>query len=160
MAYSTERRITEHEPVFGPLGPPLAEPRVEQEVVEAASSEASAREMALMRNLNYVPPKPPAPLLRQPRLHDDHAQHVADLKQKIYERGISVDRDKLLSLGRARFARLLNLDRVARSERIIGTTCELSSFPERLFRLRTSRRAGTLGGQTAVNARAVVRFKR
>jgi hypothetical protein len=66
--------------------------------------------------------------LRAPQLDDDHAHRVATLTQKIYERGVAVDRDKLLSLGKQRFDELLAADRVARSERVIGTRCDLTSF--------------------------------
>jgi hypothetical protein len=93
--------------------------------------------MAMIRDLNggLSSPKPPPPQLREPRLSDDHAQHVADLDREIYERGVAVDRDKLLSLGKARFDELLAADRVARSERVIGTLIDLTSFPSVFFAL-------------------------
>ena len=98
-------------------------------VVAAASSEAAQRDMQMMHDLNRgYSMKPSPPQLREPRLHDDHAQRVADLKRKIYERGVAIDRDKLVSLGKKRFDELLAADRVARTERIIGTRCDLTSF--------------------------------
>jgi hypothetical protein len=53
--------------------------------------------MALIRDLNrgFSSPKQPPPQLREPRLSDDHAQRVANLDQKIYERGVAVSKDKL-----------------------------------------------------------------
>jgi hypothetical protein len=92
--------------------------------------------MALMRDLNgagFSSTKPQPLQLREPRLHDDHAQRVANLDQEIYERGVAIDRDKLLSLGRERFARLLECDRAARTERVIGTRCDLTSFASVFF---------------------------
>jgi hypothetical protein len=86
--------------------------------------------MALMRDLNhgFAATKLPSLELREPCLPDDHAQGVAILDQKIYERGVAVDRDQVLKLGRERFAQLLAADRAARTERIVGTRCDLTSF--------------------------------
>ena len=98
-------------------------------VVAAASSEAAARDMQMMRDLNRgYSPKPSPPQLRERRLHDDHAQRVGDIKPKIYGRGVAIDRDKLLSLGKARFQQLLAAERVARSERVIGIRTDCTSF--------------------------------
>ena len=60
-------------------------------------------------------PKPELPVLKAPSLPDDFAQRLAALDKEIFERGLAVDRERLLSLGRERFEQLLGLDRKARS---------------------------------------------
>jgi hypothetical protein len=98
----------------------------------AASRGEAEREMAYLQALNpgATPTLRPKMLeLKRPVLAEDHVQRVADLDEKIYARGVAVDRDKLLALGRQRFGELLAADRAARTERVIGTRCDLSSFP-------------------------------
>ena len=91
--------------------------RVEQKKIsQAASSEQAEREDALLRAIN--PPRmqriePPS--LRAPVLPDGFAEQAAALDEEIFNRGVAIDRDRLVSLGRQRFAELLALDRTARS---------------------------------------------
>ena len=69
--------------------------------------------------------------LRQPVLPDDHADRIAELDQKTYERGISLDGETLLVLGRKEFAELLEADRTCRGEqRVFGSGTDLSSFAD------------------------------
>jgi hypothetical protein len=139
MGYSSERGGSMLEEPFAPrLSPKEIAQQAEhlQAVMAAASSEAAGRDAALMRDLNHgaaLSLKRQHMQLRQPRLPSDHAQRVADLAHKIYERGVAFDKAKLLSLGKMRFARLLKADREARSERVIGTRCDLSSFDSVYF---------------------------
>jgi len=139
MAYSEHGQSILEEPPFAPRLSPkeIAEQaRALREVVSAASTEAVARDLALMRDLNdgaSLLPKPPRIQLRCPRLPSDHAQRVADLTQNIYERGVALNKGKLLALGKARFAQLLKADRAARTERVIGTRCDLSLFASVYF---------------------------
>jgi hypothetical protein len=92
--------------------------------VAGAGREAAGREMALMRDLNRAagPTLSRQMLeLKQPVLAEDFAQQVEALDQKIYERGVPVHCEKLVSLGKASFGKLLEADREARTERVIGT---------------------------------------
>jgi hypothetical protein len=127
--------ITEHVPFLPPLGVPLETPESQKAIVAAASSEAAQRDMAMMRDLNQglSSPKPPPPQLRAPVLPDDFAAQVRELDQKIYARGVAVDSERLLSLGRERFQELLAAEREARTERVIGTRCDLTSFPSSYY---------------------------
>lgn len=132
---SQRSSVTHYEPFLPPRSAPLDEAAATQHGVTGASREAVGREMALLRDLNggFAQPKQPPPQLRQPCLPHDHAQRVTALSQNIYERGVAVDRAKVLSLGRMRFARLLAAEREARTERVIGTRCDLTSFASVLF---------------------------
>ena len=112
-----------HDPVYDGT-PPLIfrdrnaaqQERLEQKKIsQAASSEAVQREAALLRALN--PPRMPTlepPRLRAPVLSDDFAEQAKSLDEKIFNRGVAIDRDRLVSLGKERFAELLALDRTAR----------------------------------------------
>ena len=99
---------------------------------DQSGGEAAAREKALLAALNGSPraPKLGPPPLRRPVLSDDFAERLAALDEKIYERGVAVEREKLLSLGEARFQELLTADRCARTEqRVITTRTDLTSWP-------------------------------
>ena len=139
MNSNQRRTVTHYDPFFvaPPSPPPLSETAATQHGVTGASREAIGREMAIMRDLNGGFAKPPVPLpqLRAPQLAHDHAQRVAALDEKICERGVAIDRTKLLSLGKMRFAQLLAAERETRSERVIGTRCDLTSFASVLFAL-------------------------
>jgi len=117
----------------------------------AASREEARRDAALLRALNE-PPRvaKPKPALKEPRLPEDFAQRIADLDQKIYERGIAVQSDTLVSLGEEWFQQLLAADRAARTlQRVISTRCDLTSWPSVWHALATT---GALG-QVPVSAR-------
>jgi hypothetical protein len=82
----------------------------------AASREASAREMDYLRSLGRPRlPAPELPPIKTPILPDDFAQRVAELDEEIFARGVAVNTERILSLGRERFKKLLELDRTARS---------------------------------------------
>ena len=125
-----------HDPVYGtlPLIPP--EERAQQysehrHNVEAASREASQREMAMIRALNRPPTQiKPELVLKEPRLPEDFAQQVGALDQQTYRKGVAVSRERLESLGKARFQQLLAADREARREqRVIGIRTDLTDWP-------------------------------
>lgn len=75
-------------------------------------------------------------------LGDDHEQRVAALETSIYERGIGVDDEALLKSGRERFEQLLAAEIECRSETIIGSRCDLTSFDSAY---RYFARAGAVG---------------
>lgn len=129
MAYS-EPRVTPHLPFFPPLGSPLESEADQKEVVAAASRIAASREAAMLDALNRPPTKiQPELVLKEPALPDDFEGKAADLDQTIYERGIAVNRDKLLSLGRERFQQLLAADHAARAlQHEIGIRTDLTSW--------------------------------
>jgi hypothetical protein len=82
--------------------------------VTVAASEAATREAAYLRALN--PPRVPQlepPSLRQPVL--PHEFDAAAIDEAIFERGIAVNRSKVLALGKERFASLLERDHDVRS---------------------------------------------
>jgi hypothetical protein len=135
--------VTHYEPFLAPSKPLDELPTLGS----GASKEAGGREMALLRDLNggYAQPQQQPPQLRAPRLHGDHAQRIAKLDEEIYERGIAVDRERRLSLGKQRFKQLLAAERLARSERAIGTRCDLTSFASVLFALSQQGGAGGTG---------------
>jgi hypothetical protein len=100
MAY--ERSITtHHRPYFSP---PVKYDSlsVDEETVATLSREEAARDMAYLAALNRE-----TSVLNEPELPENFAQSVADLDQRIYERGVAFDGDKILSLGRERFQGLL-----------------------------------------------------
>src|SRR5262245_40131018 len=131
---NTQQRVTIHEPDFVPLlssKDVALQKAAQQEVVTKASAEAAAREAAMSRDMNrgLSSPKPLPAQVRAPQLDDDHARRLEKLDRAIYERGgVAVGRDKLLKLGRERFKELLQTDRQARSERLIGPRIDLSSW--------------------------------
>jgi hypothetical protein len=129
-----------NEPYFRPFGPPSAFSSAEEaqaaateaaDTRAAASREASARDMAYVAALGgHTVTRFALPPVKAPVLPPEFAQRVAALDEAISERGISVDADKLLALGKERFERLLELDRKARSNTAaIGTRIDLTDFP-------------------------------
>jgi hypothetical protein len=125
----TERRVTRHQQSDF-ITPPINQPdelTYDQRQHQAAQREASQREMDLIRSLNPPHrPRPEIPPLRKPKLDFDGTQ----IDEGIYERGIAISRDRLVSLGRRRFDELLAADHEARSlQRVIGPKTDLTSFP-------------------------------
>jgi len=134
------------EPYFRPFGPPSAFSSAEaaqaaateaEETRAAASREASARDMAYVAALGgHTVTRFALPPVKAPVLPQDFAQRLAGLDEAIYKRGIAVDADKLLALGKERFERLLELDRKARSNTaVIGTRTDLTDFASVQFAL-------------------------
>jgi hypothetical protein len=122
--------ITEHSPFFQPYVTPeeAARGRAEhRRNVEAASREAAEREMAYARALS----EPPRIHAQEPPPHKAPVIpfDVAEIDEKIFERGIAIDRARLHSLGKERFEDLILLDGRARQwQRIIGTNTDLTSW--------------------------------
>jgi hypothetical protein len=72
----------------------------------------------------------PQLVLKEPQLPHDFAQQVGALDQQTYRKGIAVSRERLESLGKARFQQLLAADREARREqRVIGIRTDLTGWP-------------------------------
>jgi hypothetical protein len=125
--------ITEHNPVFQPYRTPeewASDAAAHKRDVQAASREVAEREAAYLKALSPPrAPHPEPPPLRQPLVTQDFGEHAATLDQQICERGVAIDRDRIISLGRERFAELLALDRTVRiSQRIIGSSTDLTSW--------------------------------
>jgi hypothetical protein len=109
-----------------PHGTTVITPDQEQHDAAAASREATKEEMAYQRALGRPRvARPELPPIKAPVLPEDFAQRVADLDEAIYARGVPVNADKVVSLGRKRFAALLEADRKARSGQRIA---DLTSF--------------------------------
>jgi hypothetical protein len=136
MAHEQRKFSTsEHNPVFGT--PPLIfrdkrEAQLEREatrhVAQVASDEQAQREDAYLKALN--PPRIAAvepPSLRQPLLSSGFVDRVDALDQAVFQRGIALDRERLVLLGKARFDDLLALDRDVRAfQRVLFD--DLTSF--------------------------------
>jgi hypothetical protein len=125
-------RITVHEGPFAPFVPPeqLAVQRTADKRTQAAAvKEASQREMEMLRAMN--PPRPRdlgPPPVAEPLLAPDFAEQAAAIDNKIAERGVAINRDRLLEQGRQRFDDLLLLDHRTRSlERVLFN--DLTSWP-------------------------------
>jgi hypothetical protein len=127
-----EPAITHHGPCFTPRRD--ADAGIDSEsVVAAASSEAAAREHAYLRALNEPPSRiariAPESILRQPNLPEDFAQQVAALDEKIYRKGIAIDRERVLAIGKKGFTALLSADHEGRQEqRVVSASCDLSDW--------------------------------
>jgi len=113
-----------------PLGTEVSLPQHDKKVFEALSREAGERDLAMTRAMNPPPFKAPTqPEVRAPILPENFNEQLARVDREIYERGVAIDRERLLSLGKERFTRLLESDRAARaSQRIIGTRIDLTHF--------------------------------
>jgi hypothetical protein len=96
----------------------------------SVSSEAAEREQAYLRALNAPTARNvQLPSVRQPVLPTDFADALDRFDDEIFQRGIAVSRDKLVSLGKQRFALLLAKDREARRlQRVIGPNTDLTSW--------------------------------
>jgi hypothetical protein len=127
------RTITEHPAFFAPTITAQERQTVREQrrdLAATASRDIAERDAAFCRALNG-PPRPRRelglPPLRQPVLPTDFEQAKA-IDNKILERGIAVNRDRLLSLGKERFDDLLLLDRRVRSlQRVLFN--DLTSWP-------------------------------
>jgi hypothetical protein len=107
--------MAEAQPYFHPLtgghSPELGIPQHDRlAAAEIASREQMERDRAMGRP--YVAP-PELPVIKEPVLPGDFAAKVAALDQEILDRGIAVDRERLMSLGKQRFTELLAADRKA-----------------------------------------------
>jgi hypothetical protein len=98
-----------------PLEPQVA-PR-DRAGEQAASREETQRQMARDRALSGGAPRQrPAPQLRAPdHLGEDFAERSAKLDGEILARGVAIDREKLIALGKKQFQDLLSADCEARS---------------------------------------------
>jgi hypothetical protein len=110
------------EPYFRPLtGGRAPEIGIPQHDRSEAARIAADEEMMLLQSLGrpHVA-QPELPLIKTPELSDDFQQRLARLDDEILQRGVAVNSERLVSLGRERFARLLALDRKARTGSPIG----------------------------------------
>jgi hypothetical protein len=116
--------MAEAEPYFHSLAPP--KPKLHDEA--AASREASREEMAYLRALGRPRvAQPELPHIKASVLPKDFPEGVRALDEEIYSRGIAIDTDKLVELGKKRFAELLAADRkVPRST--IGAGIDTTRF--------------------------------
>lgn len=114
---------------FPPLGFEFVSPAHEKVAMQTASREVSEREAAYIAALNRPSvPTLEMPPIKEPTLPENFQQRVNELDQRIFERGLAVDRDKLLALGKERFAKLIEADRETRSlQRVLFN--DLSSWP-------------------------------
>src|SRR5262245_47431206 len=98
-------------------------PRSEPEVTAAGSREAAERESAYLQALS--PPRmknPGPPVLKKPVLPGDFQIRLDKLDRQIHERGVAIDRERLLSLGKEQFVDLLVRDHAARAiQRAVGS---------------------------------------
>jgi hypothetical protein len=96
--------------------------------LSGASAEAGEREMALNQAMagGGRTSALELPTLRAPKLAKDFQARLDELDEAIHQRGVAVDRDKLLELGKEQFTRLLSLDRAARElQRITRPSTDL-----------------------------------
>ena len=123
----------QNEPIVS-YGVPLgAEPILPHTKAHAAtaSREASEREMDYLRALNQTPSRQTTqpPPFKEPTLPEDFQQRLETLDKAIFGRGIAIDGDKLLAVGKTRFAQLLELDHTVRDSQRIGIIVDLTSWP-------------------------------
>jgi hypothetical protein len=115
-----------------PLGAQIVPPGHDKKFSDTLSREAGERDMAMIRAMNppTIRKELTRPPIREPELPPDFASRAAKLDKEIVERGIGVDRSKLLALGKERFTKLLALDCEARGEqRIFGPRIDFSRWP-------------------------------
>jgi len=126
--------MIEPQPYFTPLTGTVTSPEGKRRHDEVeASRVAAAEQMEYDRALGRPPmPQPVLPVIKEPIVFQDFADQVAALDQKIFARGVPVNADKLLSLGRARFQTLLELDRKARSWQKIADFTRFDSVQDGL----------------------------
>ena len=116
------------QPYFRPLLGGLDSPEIQRHDAAEASRIASKEQMAYDRALGRPRvAQPELPPFKAPKLPPDFARRVVALNGEIYSRGIAIDADKLLALGRERFAGLLAADRKA-PRGAIGAGIDLTLF--------------------------------
>jgi hypothetical protein len=109
---SDQQRVTV--PYFRPLGADhgIFSEAEERRMAAEASRVASEEEAAYLKALGGPRhPKSELPPLKAPVLSADFGQRLEQLDDKITSKGVGIDSDKLLELGKERFTRLLELDR-------------------------------------------------
>lgn len=94
------------------------------EAARIASHEQMAYDAGLGRPRVTQPELPP---IKAPELPPDFGQRIAELDDAIYCKGVALDRDKLVALGKERFSGLLAADRKAPRGRS-GSGIDLTSF--------------------------------
>jgi hypothetical protein len=95
------------------------------EASRVAAQEQMQRESALYGRPRL--PKPELPPIKAPILSEDFRERIAQLDEEIYERGLTVDKELLLSLGKERFEQLLAADRkISRST--LGSNVDVTQF--------------------------------
>jgi hypothetical protein len=127
MPYDIHEQPFVTPPIISPAQ--IAQQRIDTEqAVRSASHEAAGREAAFLRAMNRSQAWPQSPRLKAPAVASDFAEQAAALDQAIYSRGVKISRERLLSLGRERFAELIATDRTARSvQRVLIN--DYSSWP-------------------------------
>src|SRR5438552_925187 len=122
-----------------PYGAEMITHAEEKAATAAAAVEASERDMAFVAALGRVPPEAPAPQpVKAPVLPNDFKERITALDAAVFKRGIAIDRDKLVAVVKGCFAKLLESDRMARTEqRVIGVGCDLADWSsvERSFQM-------------------------
>ena len=102
------------------------------DALATASREQAELEASYRRAMNGPPRhsiQQEPPRLRAPELAEDFVQQVTALDEKIFDRGVGFSRERLDSLGREQFQKLLAFDHEARTEqRAIDTGVDLSSW--------------------------------
>jgi hypothetical protein len=94
------------------------------EACEIAAREEMARDRAMFGTPRRAQPELE---VKAPTLPEDFKAQVVALDEKIFSRGIAIDRERLLSLGRERFEQLLAADRKAPRGRI-GAGVDVSQW--------------------------------
>jgi len=129
--------ITEHNAVFAAftrLEERASDATAHKRMVQAASSEVAEREAAYLRALNPPRVQVERPSLKQPVLPDGFADQAAAIDQAIFNKGVAINRDKLLALGKQRFQELLQRERTCRAvQRVGGTRTDFSSWASTEF---------------------------
>jgi hypothetical protein len=107
---------------------------------DEASRVATIEQMAIDRAMgrpNVAPPE--RPVIKAPILPQDFEASTERIDKQILDRGVAIDRNKLVSLGRERFAELLAAERKARSwQRGIGDFASFESVQRGLHAFEAS----------------------
>jgi hypothetical protein len=121
--------MSDQQPFFRDLsGAASSELGIPAHDVGEASRIATAEEMDRIRALGRPRlPKPELPPIKAPILSEDFTERIAQLDEEIYERGLTVDKELLVSLGKERFEQLLAADRkIPRST--LGSNVDVTQF--------------------------------